>query len=95
MLFERSTKQKPQAGLYCGITAAACAQDGRLAAFSDSEQVIELWDIVSGKAISSWGGFSERITCLGFSGDSKLLVSGHADGTLLVWNLELCRSLPK
>ncbi len=47
---------------------------------------IELWDITSGRILSSFVGHKRGITDLGFSPDGGMLASGSSDGTVRIWN---------
>lgn len=49
---------------------------------------IQLWDARTGDLLSTHTGHTDHITSLVFSKDEKTLVSGSADGTILVWDWE-------
>jgi WD40 repeat protein len=51
------------------------------------EQKIQLWDIVTGKELLQLDGHGSNVTSLAFSLDGKRLVSGLANGTLLIWDM--------
>ncbi|XP_010503568.1 PREDICTED: protein ROOT INITIATION DEFECTIVE 3-like [Camelina sativa] len=48
---------------------------------------IYLWEVATGKLLKKWHGHYRSVTCLVFSGDDSLLVSGSQDGTVRVWSL--------
>eukprot|EP00736_Rhodelphis_marinus_P011935 Rmarinus@m.11192 len=65
---------------------AACGQD-----------VIKVWDTRTGKLISTLRGHTDVVTCLCFSNDNRVLVSGSADETVKVWDIKkgrLIASIP-
>jgi hypothetical protein len=63
------------------------APDGRTVATAHDNQVIQLWDLATGKELLRRGGFSSHVACIAFSPDSRSLASGHNDGTILVWDV--------
>ncbi|CAN6845694.1 unnamed protein product [Brassica oleracea] len=48
---------------------------------------IFLWEVSSGKLLKKWHGHYQSVTCLLFSTDDSLLVSGSKDGYIRVWSL--------
>jgi RNA polymerase sigma factor (sigma-70 family) len=60
--------------------------DGRLLASSD-EQVVHVWDVVTGKKVYMFEGHRNEIESLAFSANSRRLASGSADSTVLLWDL--------
>ncbi|CAA7056015.1 unnamed protein product [Microthlaspi erraticum] len=48
---------------------------------------IYLWEVATGKLLKKWHGHYRSVTCLVFSGDDSLLVSGSEDGSIKVWSL--------
>jgi WD40 repeat protein len=89
--FRREMTTPAQAGLAVGFMAAALSDDGRWVAVADAERQIELWDTLTETPMFTLKGSRASISCLAFSPDSKRLVSGHSDGTLLIWSLEARR----
>jgi transcription initiation factor TFIID subunit 5 len=49
---------------------------------------INLWDIGSGKLIKSMSGHTSSVHSLAFSAESNVLVSGSADCTVRVWDVD-------
>ncbi|WPD24270.1 MAG: trypsin-like peptidase domain-containing protein [Candidatus Electrothrix scaldis] len=76
------------AALQGGDFPVAFSFDGnRLASDSSKDNIIRLWDIGSGKELSSFKGNYGRIESLLFSNDDKLLATGFTDGTVRLWEV--------
>jgi WD40 repeat protein len=75
------------------IRALAFSPDGRILAGAFSgprvreDTAVHRWDLASGIELSKVEGHLGEVTGLAFAEDGKRLVSGSADGTLLVWDL--------
>lgn len=59
-----------------------------LHATSNEKDVIQLWEVETGKDLGSLPGHAWRIYSLVFSHDGKTLASGAGDGTVLLWDWE-------
>ena len=76
------------------MTRLAFSPDGtRLAAASQNPRhyqtdVIYVWEIATGKLTHQ---FLSRADCLAFLPDGNRLLTGHADGTLLLWDVDSAR----
>ncbi len=57
------------------VESLAYSADGKYLA-SGSYQEVKLWDAKTGELRRTIGGFTERVVCLAFSPDSKLLATG-------------------
>ena len=51
-----------------------------------SQSHVQLWDVDTGNQLSTLTGHTEPIETLVFSHDGKMLASGSADGTVLLWD---------
>jgi WD40 repeat protein len=68
------------------LTQVALAPDGRTAATACDGETMQVWDLATGKETFRRQGFGV-VRSLAFAPNSRLLASGHADGTVLVWEL--------
>lgn len=70
------------------VVALALHPDGRTAASANLQsQLVQLWDIRTGKVKSAAAGHSSRVTALAFSADEAALATGGKDCTLRLWDL--------
>jgi WD40 repeat protein len=69
------------------FTMLALSPDGRLAASGDKSGNVMLFDVATGKALTTLRGHRGWVLSVAFSPDSKLLYSGAEDGTVRVWDL--------
>lgn len=65
----------------------AVSPNGRVMASAGEDKSIILWDLGSGKRIKKMTGHTGFIYSLDFSADSSELVSGGADCTVRVWDV--------
>ncbi len=84
-------------GHSASATAAAISPDAHLA-FSGSCANLDpkagclvgeliLWDLVAQKELLRWSGHSGWVTRVSFSPDGQVLISGAADGSIILWRL--------
>jgi hypothetical protein len=73
---------------------AALSPDGRLLATIAPAGEILLWDLKRGKELHRFKGFDSSVTLLAFSPDSRRLVSGLYNSSLLVWDVPQPESNP-
>ncbi|KAL9014573.1 MAG: hypothetical protein Q9173_000778 [Seirophora scorigena] len=72
------------------ITALACSPSGKLLASADDVGTIILWDLAPGKLLKRMRGHGKGgIWSLTWSIESTVIVSGGADGTVRVWDVQL------
>jgi hypothetical protein len=84
----------PETGLEYDSVCFAFSPDGRMLAAARRAQtrsLIQLWDVATGRELGRYAGFDSSVTCLRFACDGTSLVSGHADSTILLWDLSEAR----
>ncbi|ESQ45620.1 hypothetical protein EUTSA_v10010392mg [Eutrema salsugineum] len=69
------------------IKALAANTEGTYIVGGGTSGDIYLWEVATGKLLKKWHGHYRSVTCLVFSGDDSLLVSGSQDGSVRVWSL--------
>ncbi|RDL40772.1 Uncharacterized protein BP5553_00751 [Venustampulla echinocandica] len=72
------------------VTSLECSPNGKILASADIGGSIILWDLAKGTQIKRCRGHAKGgIWSLSFSVESTVLVSGGADGTVRVWDVEV------
>jgi transcription initiation factor TFIID subunit 5 len=72
------------------VSAIECSPNGKILASADGGGSIILWDLAKGTQIKRCRGHGKGgIWSLSFSVESSVLVSGGADGTVRVWDIEV------
>jgi WD40 repeat protein len=61
--------------------------DGRLVAVSRLSNRIEVFDTARDREVASFGGIESASYTLAFRADGRRLATGHADGTVLAWDV--------
>ncbi|CAH1454402.1 unnamed protein product [Lactuca virosa] len=69
------------------INPLACNSDGTYIVGGGVSGHIYLWEVATGRLLKKWHGHYRPVTCLVFSNDQSLLISGSEDGTVRVWSL--------
>lgn len=78
----------PLASGPANIDALAFSRDGRLLALANGDQRIQLWSVVTHKAIGeARGGHTGPVVSLAFSADGKTLASGARDRSVILWDV--------
>ena len=71
------------------VTALACSPSGQVVASADDRGEIILWDLPTGRLVKRMRGHGRGgIWSLDWSVESTVLVSGGADGTVRVWDVQ-------
>ncbi|MEH2157637.1 serine/threonine-protein kinase [Nostoc sp.] len=69
------------------VLSVAISPDGKSIASSGDDRKIKLWNLATGKQISSLNAYSQQVNAVAISPDGKTLVGGGDDNTIKVWNL--------
>ncbi|KAL3679821.1 hypothetical protein R1sor_022777 [Riccia sorocarpa] len=69
------------------IVPLACTSGGSYLAGGGLSGQIYLWEVASGRLLRVWAGHYKAVSCLVFSDDDSLLISGADDGLVNVWPL--------
>jgi RNA polymerase sigma factor (sigma-70 family) len=82
------------------VAAVAFTPDGRVLASADggpvskfwdasrsAPQQIRLWDVATGRQLAAFAGHASDVASLAFSPDGKRLVSGLANGSVMIWDM--------
>jgi tRNA A-37 threonylcarbamoyl transferase component Bud32 len=76
------------------VWSVAYAPDGRTLATGEDDQVVRLWDAVTGEEKGDLPGHSGAVVAVAFAHSGNFLISGDSDGTLHVWDLATAQELP-
>ncbi|KAI7733980.1 hypothetical protein M8C21_001403 [Ambrosia artemisiifolia] len=69
------------------INPLACNSEGTYIVGGGVSGDIYLWEVATGRLLKKWHGHYRAVTCLVFSMDQSLLISGAEDGSVRVWSL--------
>ncbi|MCO5608993.1 hypothetical protein L7F22_063213 [Adiantum nelumboides] len=69
------------------IVPLACTSNGVYIAGGGMSGKVYLWEVSSWSLLASWTAHHKGVSCLVFSDDNSLLISGADDGTVTVWPL--------
>jgi WD40 repeat protein len=65
----------------------ACTSDGAYLSGGGASGRIYFWEVASGRLLRVWPAHYKAVSCLVFSEDDSLLISGADDGLVNVWPL--------
>jgi pre-rRNA-processing protein IPI3 len=69
------------------IAPLACTSDGAYLSGGGASGRIYFWEVASGRLLRVWPAHYKAVSCLVFSEDDSLLISGADDGLVNVWPL--------
>ncbi|WP_422730895.1 WD40 repeat domain-containing protein, partial [Nostoc cycadae] len=70
------------------VQSVSFSSDGKTLASGSNDKTITLWNVETGKKISTFTGHSSTVVSVSFSPDGRLLASGSLDGTIKLWNIK-------
>jgi RNA polymerase sigma factor (sigma-70 family) len=79
--------QRKPSRLAVPYRAAAFSPSGRLLATAEESGVVCLWEVASGCRIDAFVGHRQPVMALAFAADGRTLISGSADCTAIVWDV--------
>ncbi|WP_437338946.1 TIR domain-containing protein [Sorangium sp. So ce394] len=70
-----------------GVTACAISPDGQHIVSASIDSTLKVWDLATGKLLSTLEGHSDGVTACSISPDGQRIASSSYDRTLKVWDL--------
>ncbi|KVI06183.1 G-protein beta WD-40 repeat-containing protein [Cynara cardunculus var. scolymus] len=67
------------------IGPLSSSKDGIYLAGGATSGNVYVWEVINGKLLKTWHAHNSPLTCLAFSDDASLLISGSEDGMIVVW----------
>lgn len=80
-----------------GASAVGVTRDGRFIILAGGDGAMQVLHTAGGESLKRYEGHGDRVVCLGISPDSRYVVTGSRNGSLLLWQMpeELRIALPK
>ncbi len=70
------------------VNSVAFSPDGKTLASASTDNTIKLWNLDTGKEITTLSGHSDRVNSVAFSPNGKTLASASTDKMIKLWNLD-------
>ena len=86
--WERLRVDQEMHSFFGAFTHVAVARGGRLVATASQHDRIDIWNGFNGYLLDSFD-IGNDITALAFSDEGGVLATGHADGSVYIWNTRL------
>jgi WD40 repeat protein len=88
-LFSFDGQESEFSGTNTAVSAVAFSADGAQIAAAGNNHTIDVWDVKSGKFLSSLEGHTQAVLSVAFSPSGGNMASGGADGTVRYWTQPL------
>lgn len=75
------------------INSVAFSPDGQTIAGGISDKTIKLWEVATGRELTTLRGHSSVVLTVAFSPDGRTLASGSTDNTVKVWDIASGREI--
>jgi WD40 repeat protein len=75
------------------VLSVAFSPDGKVLASGSYDKTIELWEVATGRKITSLTGHSNYVLSVAFSPDGRVLASGSFDKTIKLWEVATGREI--
>ncbi|MFB7474461.1 trypsin-like peptidase domain-containing protein [Kitasatospora sp. NPDC056184] len=69
------------------VDTVAFSPDGKTLATAGDDESVSLWDVATGKALTSLAGHTDAVFSVAFSPDGKTLASASFDQTVRLWDV--------
>jgi WD40 repeat protein len=69
------------------VRCLAMSKDGKVLASGGEDNIVQLWDVATGKPKAKLADHKDWVLCLAFSPDGKQLASGDVDGQVRLWDV--------
>ena len=83
--------EKPEVFVQLGhsnfVETMAFSPDGRFVLSGDSDNILKLWDIYTGKEIRTFVGHKGSVKSIAFSSNGNYAISGGKDNTIILWDI--------
>jgi dipeptidyl aminopeptidase/acylaminoacyl peptidase len=80
-------ERNPLEGHDSWVNSVSFSPDGKTLASGSEDKTIKVWNLATGKEITTLTGHTLLVNSVSFSPDGKTLASGSDDKTIKVWNL--------
>jgi len=73
------------------VHSVAISPDGKVLASGSDDRTVRLWDLHTGKELTTLKGHADHVNGVAFGPDGKTLASASDDKTVRVWDLRAAR----